>query len=179
MACVGFPSACHRSSFSPLVVPCGGRVRRWFLSGGAFGFAVGACVEGLAVCGGVIAPPLVVIASTQARADRQPLHKGRGRPSTPPQRQGQTVNPSTKAGADRQPLHKGTGTAGSRLSHGGTDQSNLRPKRTCSSLELAADLSLQPNRTRSPTDLAAQSSSSAHGGFAPARETVTSDTLEA
>ena len=100
------------------------------------------------MCGGVIAPPLVVIAST-------------------------------KAGADRQPLHKGTGTAGSRLSHGGTDQSNLRPKRTCSSLELAADLSLQPNRTRSPTDLAAQSSSSAHGGFAPARETVTSDTLEA
>lgn len=110
---------------------------------------------------------------------RYRLHSGKGRPSTPPFRRGQTIIASTKAGADRQPLHKGTGTAGSRLSHGGTDQSNLRPKRTCSSLELAADLRLQPNRTRSPTDLAAQSSSSAHGGFAPARETVTSDTLEA
>ena len=132
---------------SPLVpVWRGIRVRRWFLSGGAFGFAVGACVEGhsgsplvpewrvwrcaegLAVCGGVIAPSLVVIASTQARADRHPLPSGEGRPLSPPLRQRQTVNPSTKARALQAP---GSAT-GALIS------------RTCGPSELAAHSSSRP-----------------------------------
>ncbi len=102
------------------------------------------------MCGGVIVPPLVVIAATQAREDRQPLHKGKG-------------------------------AAGSPLTRGSTDQArlDLLISRVRGPLELAARLDLLISRVCSPLELADQSSSSAHGGFAPARETVTSDTLEA